>query len=133
MTEFDAREPVVQRIWDRLRTLLGAKVHKIKTQDDLEKVAKRYKSLSKYEKTGLIRRSNITRVLKEEKMRSFIRGYKDKKGIEHKGYYKETPIRWTKKEIKALKSYKAKGRTINQMSSYLYRTPTSIKQKLKTV
>ena len=131
MTEFEKNNPLVQRIWDRLRTLIGAKVFNIKSSEDLEKVAKRYKTLSGYEKSGLIKKSNLFQVIKEKKMQTFVRGYKTSKGTTRKGYYRQATIRWTPKEIKSLKTYNRKGRTINQMSHYLSRSPKSIKTKLK--
>lgn len=133
MTEFEKNDPLVQKIWDRLRTLLGAKVRKINSEKDMEKVAKRYKSLSGYEKSGLLKKSNVYKVIKEKKMQTFVKGYKDSKGRVHKGYYKQTNIPWTKKDRQNLAKYKSKGRTLAQMSYYLNRTPSSIKAKLKAI
>lgn len=129
MTEFDKNDSVVQRIWDRLRVLQGAKVFNIKSKKDLERVAKRYKTLSGFEKKGLIRNSNVFEIIKEQKMKVFVKGY-EKNGIKHKGYYRPVTIRWTKKENIKLKSYVSKGRTPNQIASYLGRSPESIKRKI---
>ena len=128
--EFDTSSSLVQVIWDRLRTLIGAKVFRIKKKEDLEKVAKRYKTLSGYEKSGLMRKSNIFSIIKEKKMETYVKGYTDNKGVIHKGYYKQANIRWTKKELVKLSAYKTKGRTPNQISYYLGRKPEAVKQKL---
>lgn len=133
MTEFQSNDPIIQKIWDRLRVLLGAKVNKIKNKNDLEKVAKKYKTLSKYEKTGLLKKSNIFNVIKEEKMQVFVKGYKDKRGHIYKAHYRPITVHWTKKEIVKLKMYNERGRTPNQIASYLGRSPNAVKQKLRKV
>lgn len=130
--DFDKKSKLVTYIWDRLRTLIGAKVNKIRNKDDLEKVAKRYKSLSKYEKSGLIRRSNIFTQVKANAT-YYRMPYQDKNGRIHRGQYVYKPIRWTEDEIALIKKYKSSGRTINQMSAYTGRTPESIKAKLRTI
>lgn len=133
MTEFEVNDPLVQQIWDRLRTLVGAKVFKIKNKEDLEKIAKKYKTLSGYERSGLIKRSNITSIITEKKMQTFVAGYKDKRGVEHKGHYRQVTIRWTKKETIKLQTYVSNGRTVNQISHYLGRNPSSIKLKIRRI
>lgn len=129
MTEFNKKNPIVQKIWDRLRTLIGAKVHKIKNTDDLEKVAKKYKTLNKFEKNKLIQKSNLVYLIKD-KATIYQKPYRDKNGVEHKGYYKNSPIPWTKKEDAQIQIYKQRGRTLNQMSFYTSRTPSSIRTRL---
>jgi len=133
LTEFDKNDMLVQRVWDRLRTLLGAKVFNIKNKNQLEKVAKRYKTLSGYEKSGLIKKSNLFSVIKEQKMQTYVKGYTDKKGKAHEGYYKAVNIQWTAKEKMKLKEYHAHGRTTKQIAGYLGRTPTAVTQKLKKI
>lgn len=129
MTEFDTNDRIVQQIWDRLRTLIGAKARNIKSREDLAKVARRYKTLSGYEKSGLLKKSNIFEVIREKKMQTLVRGY-TKNGKEVKGYYREVTYRWTKKENAQLKVYVSRGRTINQIAHYLSRSPRSVQQKI---
>lgn len=129
MTEFDANDQIVQRVWDRLRTLVGAKVFKIKSSKDLERVAKRYKTLSGYERNGLIRKSNLFHVIREQKMKVFVKG-STKNGVTKKGYYRPVTIRWTKREIVKLEKYRSSGRSSNQIANYLGRSPKAIEQKI---
>lgn len=120
------------RIWDVLRQRFKMPMNKITSKAELNKRLNKLAKTNKRAKQlkNVVNKTDFWEFAKSKAVeKRGVRSYA-KKGKSVTGYTKSAPKRWSKVEIRKIKSWKRKGKSNKQMARWLRRSPSSVGTKV---